>query len=133
MRSLILGTAARAVTLLMAIFSIYLLLRGHNNPGGGFIGGLVASAAVLLRAIATDVTSTRAVLRVDPIRIAAAGALLAIASGVIGLLQDSPFLTGLWMFPLGLPLGTPLLFDVGVYLVVFGAVAALALTLEEEV
>jgi multisubunit Na+/H+ antiporter MnhB subunit len=130
--SLILTTAARAVSVLMAAFSIYLLLRGHNNPGGGFLGGLVAAAAVLVWAIATDVHRARARLRLDPIRIAAAGALVAITAGLLGLLQSQPFLAALWVFPFGLPLGTPLLFDLGVYLVVFGAVTALALALEEE-
>lgn len=132
MNSLILATAARAVSVLMVAFSVYLLLRGHNNPGGGFLGGLVAAAAVLLRAIATDVARTRDLLRFDPIRIAAAGALIAIFAGLLGLLRGVPFLTGLWVFFFDLPLGTPLLFDLGVYLVVLGAVAALALALEEE-
>lgn len=132
MSSLILSTAARAGTWLMLAFSIYLLLRGHNNPGGGFLGGLVAAAAMLLRAIAADVATARRWLRFDPIKIAALGVGIAILAGSLALLQGRPFLTGLWIFPLGLPLGTPLLFDIGVYLVVFGAVTALAMALEEE-
>jgi multisubunit Na+/H+ antiporter MnhB subunit len=131
LNSLILTTAGRAVTVLMAAFSVYLLLRGHNSPGGGFLGGLVAACAVLLRTIIAGVGPTRALLRVDPIAIAAIGALIAIAAGSAGLLSGKPFLTGLWMDAAGLPLGTPLLFDLGVYFVVFGAVSALALTLEE--
>jgi multisubunit Na+/H+ antiporter MnhB subunit len=132
MNSLLLSTAARAGTWLMVAFSIYLLLRGHNNPGGGFLGGLVAASAVLLRAIAAGVPSARRWLRVDPIKIAALGVALAILAGGLGLLQGKPFLTGLWVFPFGLPIGTPLLFDLGVFLVVFGAVSALTLALEEE-
>lgn len=132
MNSLILSTVARAVCVLMAMFSLYLLLRGHNHPGGGFLGGLVGAAAVLLWAIATDVARVRALLRVDPIAFAAVGVILALAAGVPGWGQGAPFLTSQWIFFLDLPLGTPLIFDLGVYLVVFGGVSALALALEED-
>jgi multisubunit Na+/H+ antiporter MnhB subunit len=132
MNSIILTTIARAAIILMALFSIYLLLRGHNNPGGGFVGGLVAASAVLLYAIANGVESARRLLRIDPRTIALVGVAIALIAGVLALVQDVPFLTGLWIFPGGLPLGTPLLFDVGVFFAVLGAVATLVLALEEE-
>lgn len=132
MNSVILTTVGRAAIILMAIFSIYLLLRGHNNPGGGFVGGLVAASAVLLYAIANGVPEARRLLRVDPRTIALVGVGVALAAGVLATIEDAPFLTGVWSFPGGLPLGTPLLFDVGVFLVVLGAVATLVLALEEE-
>lgn len=132
MNSIILTTVARAAIVLMAIFSIYLLLRGHNNPGGGFVGGLVAASTVLLYAIANGVESARRLLRVDPRTIALVGVGIALAAGVLAIINDLPFLTGLWTFPGGLPLGTPLLFDVGVFFAVLGAVATLVLALEEE-
>lgn len=132
MNSIILGAAARFVVALMLTFSIYLLIRGHNAPGGGFVGGLVAAAALFLHAIANDVAATRKMLRVDPHVIAALGIAVAIAAGLIAAFASAPFLTGFWMFPGGLPLGTPLMFDAGVYLAVVGAVTTLVFALEED-
>ncbi len=132
MNSLILSTVARAVIALMVLFSLYLLMRGHNQPGGGFVGGLVASSALMLHAIANGVTATRRLLRVDPRAIAMIGIAVAIIAGLMAAFIGAPFLTGVWAFPAGIPLGTPLLFDVGVYLVVAGAVTTLVFALEED-
>ena len=137
MRSLILVTAARLLTPLLLLFSVFLLLRGHNEPGGGFAGGLVASAAFILLAISRDPAAARRALRVEPQILIGAGLLVAIAAGVLGLLVGDPLLTGQWLeIPLPgegeLDLGTPLVFDVGVYLVVLGATLTMVLTLAEE-
>ena len=132
MNSLILSTAARAVIALMVLFSLYLLMRGHNNPGGGFVGGLVAASALLLHAIANGVPAARRLLRVDPRAVAMIGVAVAILAGLVAAFLGAPFLTGVWIFPAGVPVGTPLLFDVGVYLVVVGAVSALVFALEED-
>lgn len=132
MTSMILVPAARVVMALMALFSVYLLLRGHNEPGGGFVGGLVAASALFLHAMANGVAVTRRMLRVEPLMIAAVGIAVAIGAGLFGILIDAPFLTGVWAVPAGLPLGTPLLFDVGVYLVVVGAVATVVFALEDD-
>lgn len=132
MNSLILTTAARLVAWLMAAFSIYLLVRGHNQPGGGFVGGLVAASAVALLAMANGAAAARRALVVDPRAVVVAGLALALVAGVAAAFADAAFLTGLWLFLGDLPLGTPLLFDIGVYLAVFGAVATLLLALEDE-
>lgn len=139
MSSLILRTVARLVTGLMLVVSLFLLLRGHNEPGGGFLGGLIAAAAFVVLALAGGLQAVRAALRIDPGRLAMIGLGIAIAAGLIAAFAGAPFLTGLWVFlgatpgDKGLPLGTPLLFDVGVYLVVIGAVVAILLALEEEI
>lgn len=135
--STILRTAARAVVPLMVVFSFVILLRGHNNPGGGFIGGLIASSGMVLHGLAFGPGRTRRLLRVNMVTVMAAGLLLAIASGVVGLLMGTPFLTGYWT---GVPVpglgelkvGTPVTFDIGVYLVVVGVVTHVVLTLLEE-
>lgn len=132
MNSLILSTVARMVIALMLLFSLYLLMRGHNQPGGGFVGGLVAASALLLHAIANGVPATRRRLRVDPRAVAMIGIAVAILAGVVAAFVGAPFLTGVWAFPAGIPLGTPLVFDLGVYLVVVGAVTALVFALEED-
>jgi multicomponent Na+:H+ antiporter subunit B len=112
------------------------LLRGHNEPGGGFIGGLIAVAAVAIYGIAFGVAAARRALRFDPLAISGAGLLLAAASGLVSLAAGVPFLTGLWtsFSVLGskLDLSTVMAFDIGVYLVVLGSLSSVALALEEE-
>jgi multicomponent Na+:H+ antiporter subunit B len=135
MRSLILSTAARLLLPLILLFSVFLLLRGHNEPGGGFIGGLVASTAFALYALAYDVKQARRTLRVDPHVLIAAGLLVALVSGLLPLLFGKPFLTGLWIereLPVLGKAGTPLLFDLGVYLVVFGIMLMILFALAEK-
>ncbi|HMN02746.1 MAG TPA: MnhB domain-containing protein, partial [Geobacter anodireducens] len=68
MQSLFLATAVRLLLPLLLLFSLFLLLRGHNEPGGGFVGGLVAAAAFALHALAHGVAAARRVLRVEPDR-----------------------------------------------------------------
>lgn len=136
MTSLILYTATRYLRPLLLVFSIFLLLHGHNKPGGGFIGGLVAAAAFTLHAIAYGVVSARDMLRVDPPLFIGLGLLLASGSGIWALVMEQPFLTGQWakatVLGLGMvELGTPLLFDLGVYLVVVGVTVLIILSLAE--
>ena len=139
MNSLILGSATRLLVALMLLFSVYMLLRGHNDPGGGFIGGLIAAIGFALYAMAHGPAAARRALRLDPRVIAVAGVGLALTAGLLPALAGGDFFTGLWWFvgaskeDKGLPLSTVLLFDIGVYLVVVGAVLTLVLALEEEV
>ena len=136
MSSLILSTAARLLLPLLLLFSVFLLLRGHHEPGGGFAGGLVAAAAFSLLMVAFDVPTARRSLGLDPRTLIGIGLVIALASGMVGPLTGRPFLTGVWGY-LPLPggavdLGTPLLFDVGVYLVVVGTALTIILALGEE-
>jgi multicomponent Na+:H+ antiporter subunit B len=135
--SLILSTAARYLLPLLLVFSVFILARGHNEPGGGFIGGLIAAAAFALNAIAFDARTARRTLRVDPRTLIAVGLLIAAASGAVPLFLGQPFMTGEWP-KLGVPglgvfdIGTPLIFDCGVYLLVLGVALTMILTLAEE-
>jgi multicomponent Na+:H+ antiporter subunit B len=122
---------------LLLLFSVFLLLRGHNEPGGGFSGGLVAGAAFVLYGLASGVARARRVLGVPPRILIGAGLLVAVASGALALLGGRPLMTGLWtqvVLPgLGqLHLGTPMVFDLGVYLVVVGVTLSIILNLAEE-
>jgi multicomponent Na+:H+ antiporter subunit B len=117
------------------MFSLFLLVRGHNLPGGGFVGGLVAAAAFMLYAIAHDVEEARRLLRVNTISLLGVGLLLALGSGLLSLVQGKAFMTGLWLHhhvPVLGKLGTPVVFDIGVYLVVLGATLTVLFTLVEE-
>ena len=124
-------TAARLLMPLLLVFSVFLLLRGHNEPGGGFVGGLVAAAAFALYAIAFGVQRARRALRVRPVTLLGAGLLIALFSGLPAVVRGQPFLTAWWLRG-PVPLGTPAIFDVGVFLVVAGVVLMMVFTLAEE-
>jgi multicomponent Na+:H+ antiporter subunit B len=129
MNTLIFRTMAPIIAALMALFSIVVLLRGHNEPGGGFIGGLLAASAAAIGGMAFGVGAVRRLLRVNPLGIAGFGVLLASLAGLLSAAFGVPFLTGLWL-PANL-FGVPGVFDIGVYCVVFGTLTAVALALED--
>lgn len=138
MNSIILRTAVRFLMPLLILFSLFLLVRGHNQAGGGFAGGLVAAASFALYSLSYNAAEARRVLKISPSVLIASGLLVAVVSGLIGLLAGQPFLTGLWTyatFPgIGtLEVGTPMLFDIGVYLLVFGITITMVFSLEEGV
>ena len=132
MTTLILRTTTSFLLPVLMLFSVFLLLRGHNEPGGGFSGGLVAASAYALYALAYDVAAARAALGADPRTLIGAGLLLALGSGLLPLLAGLPLLTGLWGKVAGIDFGSPVLFDAGVYLVVVGVVLTMILALAEE-
>ena len=136
MNSIILSTAARVVHPVLLMFSVFLLIRGHNEPGGGFSGGLVAAAAFILHAMAHGGSMARRLLKIDPQILIGAGLLVALLSGLPSLLTGEAFLTGQWgnipMPGLGdWALGTPLIFDIGVYLVVVGITLQIIISVAE--
>jgi multicomponent Na+:H+ antiporter subunit B len=135
MRTLIFRTAAPYLTALMLLFSVFVLLRGHNEPGGGFIGGLIAASAFAIHGIAFGVPTVRRALHFHPIAISGFGLLLAALSGLVSLFFGVPFLTGLWTSPsllgVNVDLSTVMVFDIGVYLVVVGSITSIALGLED--
>ncbi|HCM39718.1 MAG: Na(+)/H(+) antiporter subunit B [Bdellovibrionales bacterium GWC1_52_8] len=137
MTTLILRTTARLLITLLLLFSIFLLLRGHDNPGGGFTGGLVAAAAWTLYTIAYGTKLSRHALRVNPRSLTAAGLATGLSSGLVSSFAAQPLFTGLWFeLRIGsrdiLHLGTPLLFDIGVYMVVLGTALTIIFAFEEE-
>ncbi len=136
MQSLILRTANRLLVSLILVFSIYLLFRGHNAPGGGFSGALVAGTGFALYTMAEGAASVRRAIRIDPRHLIVFGLALALLSGLAAAFRGQPFLTGMWTTVAELPgyqlvLGTPFFFDVGVYAIVLGTVLTLILALEE--
>ena len=135
MNTLIFRTLAPFLTALMVLFSLFVLLRGHNEPGGGFIGGLIAASALAIYGIAYGVQAVRRAIWFHPMSIAGAGLMLACLSGLLSIAAGVPFMTGLWIYPViggvEIPLATVMSFDVGVYLVVVGAITSIALALEE--
>jgi multicomponent Na+:H+ antiporter subunit B len=116
------------------VFAVYLLLRGHNLPGGGFIAGLATAISMIMLSLAIGLQEISRVLRFEPVRLAAAGLLLAVLTGAIPMLVGRPYLEHFNTY-LNVPLvgevslGTPLLFDIGVYLLVVGVTTKIVFVL----
>lgn len=135
MNTIILRTASNYLLPLLLLFSVFVLLRGHYLPGGGFVGGLVAAIAFVLHAFANGLDDTRALLRVHPGYFMPLGLTLSFFSGLAPMLfTGQPFMTGLWFenpVPVIGMIGSALFFDIGVYFVVIGASLTIIFTITE--
>jgi multicomponent Na+:H+ antiporter subunit B len=133
--TIILRTASTYLLPLLLLFSVFILLRGHYLPGGGFIGGLIASIAFILHGSANGQRNTKTMLRIHPGFLMPVGLTIALLSGIAGIvLEDKPFMSGLWFkdpLPVIGMIGTPLFFDIGVYLVVIGVTLTIIMTISE--
>lgn len=135
MRSIILETATRVLKPVLLVASILILLRGHDNPGGGFAGGLLAAGAFAMKKFAGGPSAARAALPVDLHILIGAGAGMVGVSALLPLLLGAPILTAQ---SIEIPLvptaftSTVLLFDAGVYCIVLGTVLVALLTFAEE-
>lgn len=180
MRTLIFATAIRYLTPVFLLFSVYILFRGHNHPGGGFIAGLIGSIAFVFHVLAhgtertantyfrlrvyhperrTGSSASRYVwrlvganiwerqgesvgkswryfiFRVRPAYMMAFGLFLAATSGTVGLFQGKPYMSAWWMrgdIPIIGTIGTPIVFDSGVYLLVMGMILKMVFTMSKE-
>jgi multicomponent Na+:H+ antiporter subunit B len=137
MKTIILKTASNYLLPLLLLFSVFILLRGHYLPGGGFVGGLVASIAFVLHAFANGLENTKSLLRMHPGFFMPIGLAIAFLSGMSAMvLADLPFMTGLWFSeptPVIGMIGSALFFDIGVFLVVIGATLTIIFTISESV
>ena len=120
--SLMLRQSMRPLATILLVVSLAILWRGHNLPGGGFIGGLVAVTGFTLLIVTFGRGIQRGLGRIAPPTIIGIGLACAVGAGLFGLVAELSFMTGLWVELFGVKLGTPLLFDVGVFLTVFGSV-----------
>jgi len=129
-RSVLLEVFVRRLYPGMLAASVWMLLRGHNEPGGGFIGGMIAVAATAMFAVAFGSESALERIPRGPMGLSSAGVMLSLASGLPAVAFGRPYLTHLWgELPLGfasVKVSTVLAFDLGVYLAVWGALGGLA-------
>lgn len=137
MESVILQIAARHMQPILVVLSVVVLYRGHNEPGGGFIGGLMLGAAFILSAMAFGVNKTQKSIFFSPVNLTAIGLLVALLSGIPALFAGDVFMTGEWVTffaksAFEIKLGTPLLFDVGVYFTVAGMLTMVMFSIMEE-
>lgn len=138
-RSPVFRTVAAMLFFLINVFALYLLWRGHNLPGGGFIAGVGTGLSFILVALAFGVERAQQVLRADPVRIAGSGLAVVFATAIVPVLLGRPLLTH-WNWKLqdvpligDLGLGTPLIFDIGVFLVVVGVTSKLVFVLARSI
>lgn len=135
MTSSILQTATRLLMPLLLLFAVFLLFRGHNQPGGGFVGALIVASSFVLHSIAFGVDAARRALLVNPSTLLGVGPLVALTSALPSVLLGEPFMTAQWTeLSVGgthVAIGTPLMFDIGVFLAVIGVVLTIVFTLAE--
>ncbi|QZY51855.1 Na+/H+ antiporter subunit A [Leucobacter tenebrionis] len=137
-RSILLEVVVRLVFHGLIILSIYLLLAGHNAPGGGFAGGLVAGLALVARYLAGGRYELGATVPLDAGRILGTGLALAVSMALLPMFFGQSALASAWidldLGPFGtVPLVTSTLFDIGVYLVVFGLILDVLRSLGAEI
>ncbi|MCS0673150.1 Na(+)/H(+) antiporter subunit B [Cytobacillus firmus] len=134
---IILQTATKVVLFLIVLFSVHIFFAGHYTPGGGFVGGLLTSGAIVLLLLAFDMKTVSKILPVNYIHMIAVGLLFAIGTGAGALLFNVPFLTHAFGH-VDLPvlgdtaLHTATLFDLGVFLVVVGVTMTIIQTIGED-
>jgi multisubunit Na+/H+ antiporter MnhB subunit len=134
-RSVVLTETVNGLTPVLMLFSIFLTLRGHNAPGGGFSGGLVMGSAVVLRYLAAGPRGLRS-LRIDPIVLIGTGLLIAVVVGLTSLFADGSFQeSAIWKFDVAIlgdvKIVSSSLFDIGVHVLVVGVVMAVVVALAE--
>jgi multicomponent Na+:H+ antiporter subunit A len=132
--SMILETCVHTLFHTALLFSVFLLFAGHNAPGGGFVGGLVAGAAFVLRYVEGGSEEVEDAAPLPGTVLMGIGLTVAVATGAAGWLGDGEFLSSgklQWEVPLlGVVKTTSALaFDIGVYLVVVGLVVSVLTTL----
>lgn len=134
---LILKSTSSLIVFILLGFAIYLLLAGHNSPGGGFIGGLTTTAAFLLMYMAFGEQTVKKIIPINYLLFIPIGLLLATITGLGSLLFNLPFLThtfGTFFIPVfgDVEISTAMFFDLGVYFTVFGTTMTIILTINSD-
>lgn len=133
----ILRSVTRVAAVIILTFSIYLFMSGHHHPGGGFIGGLSTASAIVLLYLSFGIEKVRENIRLDFKKLAAIGVLIAVGTGLTGVVFGQPFLTQTFGH-VDLPifgdteLASALIFDTGVALAVIGTAVNIILSISED-
>ncbi len=134
---IILKTTSAIIVFVILAFSVNLFLAGHNAPGGGFIGGLMAAGAFILLYISFGLKTMNKVLKVNFRYFIGVGLMVAFLTGIGSFFFNEPFLShtfGYFKLPLlgKTELATAMFFDLGVYLTVIGVTMTIILTIAED-
>ncbi|HLR15913.1 MAG TPA: Na(+)/H(+) antiporter subunit B [Bacillota bacterium] len=135
--NLILRTTTSLIAFILLGFAVYLLLAGHNSPGGGFVGGLMTSAVIILLYVTHGIEAVQKMIPINFRKIIPIGLLIALLTGVGSFIFNVPFLThtfGTFHFPFfgEVELATAMLFDLGVYITVLGATITIIYTIASD-
>ena len=138
MSSSILRTANGIIFPLTLLFALYMALKGHNYPGGGFIGGLIAAVALVLYRMSHGPQAMLRLMPIHPRTVVATGLAIATLTGIVPLFFGEPMLRSIAPYinlGVGEPVHVPsaLFFDIGVLLVVIGVSVGMIVRLGEEV
>ncbi|MEH7252307.1 Na(+)/H(+) antiporter subunit B [Neobacillus niacini] len=133
----IIRSVSKVAVVIILTFAINLFISGHHNPGGGFIGGLAFSSALILLFLSFDIETVRKNIPLDFKILAAVGVLISVSTGVGSMLFDVPFLTqayGYFNLPIfgKTELATAVIFDIGVALAVIGTSITIILTIGDD-
>ncbi|WP_455661991.1 Na(+)/H(+) antiporter subunit B [Pradoshia sp.] len=134
---ILLTAVTKIAVLIILTFSIDLFFSGHHNPGGGFIGGLGISSALVLMYLTLGTDAVNKLIPVDFKTVAAVGVLIAVLTGAGSFLFGAPFLSqtfGYFELPIlgKTELATALIFDTGVALAVIGSAVTIILSISED-
>ncbi|ANU23796.1 Na(+)/H(+) antiporter subunit B [Planococcus donghaensis] len=132
-----LQTATKVVTFIILMFAVHIFFAGHYTPGGGFVGGLLTTSAIVLLMLSFDIATVKKILPINYVTMTAIGLLLALATAAGAIIFDVPFFThafGYFDLPLfgKTSLHSAMLFDAGVYLVVVGVTMTIIQTIGED-
>jgi len=137
MRNLILEKISKLYLIVMVVFSVFILLRGHNNPGGGFIGGIITSTGFIFYGIINGSEKIKMLLKISAIELMGAGLFMGLIALSVPLISGHEPFTGMWLeFNLlssVVHIGTPLLFDTGIYFVVTGVILSITISIMDVV
>jgi multisubunit Na+/H+ antiporter MnhB subunit len=137
MRNLILEKISKLYLIVMVVLSVFILLRGHNSPGGGFIGGIITSTGFIFYGIINGSDRVKKMLKISTIELMGAGLFMGLIALIIPLFSGREPFTGVWMeFRLlnsVVHIGTPLLFDTGIYFVVTGVFLSIIISVMDVV
>lgn len=132
--SFLLRTTGSLLVGILAVLSMFLLIRAHHAPGGGFAGGLVLAGAIAVKLLAHGVERARRALGVSPRTLVGVGLVVAASAACLGPVLNRPLLApipGPMLRSVG-ELGSVLVFDIGVYLIVAGTAVTIMFALLED-
>src|SRR6056297_2230295 len=120
----------------MVFYSLYLFLPGHNKPGGGIISGIISSTGFIFFAIIHGTKALQNIIKFQPQLFIATGLSFVFIAAFLPVITSKEILTGLWIhtkIPVWgeLHLGTPLIFDTGIFLVVIGVILTIVISIME--
>lgn len=132
-----LQTATKVVTFIILMFAVHIFFAGHYTPGGGFVGGLLTTSAIVLLMLSFDIATVKKILPINYVTMTAIGLLISLATASGAIIFDVPFFThafGYFDLPLfgKTSLHSAMLFDAGVYLVVVGVTMTIIQTIGED-